>query len=111
MITDPQNEAVQPLRLTRLQSHRRDEISLWNWYSAAFPNVAEWRSWLREVAGHLLRRPAPAKVRVVKSNLLDAAEPAERVWFENPEFGIGRGADNTIVLHEATITRNHARLR
>ncbi|MCX6627861.1 MAG: FHA domain-containing protein [Candidatus Solibacter sp.] len=111
MTTDPQIEAVQPFQLARLDGHRRDEISLWNWYSAVFPAVADWRIWLRDVAGHLLRQPGPSKVRVVKTNLLEAGQPAERVWLENPEFGIGRGPDNTVVLHEATITRNHARLR
>jgi type III secretion system YscQ/HrcQ family protein len=99
------------LQLTRLESHRRGEVPVWNWYSSAFPGVAEWRAWLREVAGELLRRPGPSKARVVKTNVIEAAQPAERVWFEGSAFGIGRGPDNAIVLPEATITRNHARLR
>lgn len=90
---------------------RSSEIPLWNWYAAAFPTVADWTVWLADVAGQMVRQPGPTTARVVKTNLVEPALPAERICFDGPALGIGRAPENEVVLAESTITRHHARLR
>lgn len=94
-----------------LQSYRREDLPLWNWYSLAFPNAGEWRAWLNDVAGQLLRQPGPSRARVVKTNVVESGQAPERISFDGLSLGIGRAADNAVVLPESTITRQHARLR
>src|SRR3954467_406383 len=108
---DSPAQDVAPLRLARVQQWRREEISLWNWYAASFPNAGDWRTWLRDVAAEALRRPGRARARLVKTNLIDSAAPPERLVFEGETLSIGRDPSNEIVLSESTITRHHARLR
>jgi pSer/pThr/pTyr-binding forkhead associated (FHA) protein len=94
--------------MASLEAHSTE---LWNWWAAAVPGVSDWAAWLNDVAGQLLRQAGPVRVRVAKTNLVEPGLPAERIAFDGPSLGIGRAAENGIVLAESTVTRQHARLR
>lgn len=106
-----QESQIAAFRLSRLAQWQRHEIPLWNWYCAAFPRAAEWKTWLGDVAAQLLRRPGQARASLVKTSLVEPAAQAERFAFARELLTIGRDPTNEIVLPEATITRQHARLR
>jgi type III secretion system YscQ/HrcQ family protein len=96
--------------IDQLASFRREELPLWNWYAAAFPGAGEWRTWLVEVAAQMLRLRGTTTVRVIKTNLVEPGQAAERIRFDGPVLTIGRSPENSVVLAESTITRQHARL-
>jgi len=100
-----------PLDLSRLDSVEPSEIPLWNWFCACFPGCEDWTQWAADSVAQLLRQPGEATIRVVRTNLTNPSQPAERIAIEDAVTSIGRDPSNVIVLPEATITRQHASLR
>src|ERR1700730_13642213 len=100
-----------PYRFENLPSLTHNEVILWNWYTRIGPSGMEWRSWLAEIFGHLLERPAGQELQLVQSHLVDA-EFGEKVlgFGSKPELFIGRAADNDVVLPAKSIANRHARV-
>jgi len=95
---------------TRLASYSRAELPLRNWFAAAFPAAPQWERWLADVAAALLQRPGRLRVRLERSNLIDAKAKPDDVRFEEEVLTFGRDESNKVVLPEPAITRHHARL-
>src|SRR3977135_3419244 len=99
-----------PYRFENLPSLARQEIILWNWYSRIGPSGVEWKSWLADIFGHLLERPAGQQLQLLQTHLVDA-EFGEKVlsFGSKQELFIGRAPDNVIVLPAKAIANRHAR--
>lgn len=100
-----------PYRFENLPSLTHKEVILWNWYSRVGPSRMEWRSWVAEIFGHLLERPADQQLQLIQTHLVDAGF-SERVlsFGSKQELFIGRAADNDVVLPAKAIANRHARL-
>ena len=98
-------------RFEDLPSLTHEEVLLWNWYCRAGPSRMEWASWLAEIFGHLLERPAGQQLQLVQTHLVDAHLGEKVLSFgSKQELSIGRGADNDVVLSAQSIASQHARL-
>lgn len=87
-----------------------EDIPLWNWYCAAFPDSEDWQGWLSAVFGEMVHRPAGWKVQLTRTNLTDTAAAPVRMVMEGAEIVIGRSEENDVVLPEHTITKRHTRI-
>jgi type III secretion system YscQ/HrcQ family protein len=98
-------------RFDDLARFTREQVVLWNWYTRMGPDGVQWRTWLSEILGHLIERPATQQLQLVQTHLVDA-ECAEKSFSFGckQEVFLGRGADNDVVLPAKAIANRHVRL-
>ncbi len=98
-------------RFENLPTLTRQQVLLWNWYARIGPDETEWMSWVGEVFGHLLERPAGQQLQLVQSHLVDA-HAAEKVlsFGSKQELFLGRNPDNDVVIAASAIANKHARI-
>ena len=100
-----------PYRFDHLTQFTRKQVVLWNWYSSVSPDGVEWRSWLLEILGHLVERPATQQLTLVQTHLVDAEFGEKLITFGcKQELFLGRGPDNDVILPAKAIATRHVRL-
>jgi len=98
-------------RFEDLPAFTHNEVLLWNWYCRAVPGRGEWLSWLAEIFGHLVERPAGQQLQLVQTHLVDTSVEEKVLAFgSKQELSIGRDDDNDVVLSAQAIASRHARL-
>ena len=98
-------------RFEQLPTLTHEEVLLWNWYCRVGPSRMEWTSWLSEIIGHLLERPAGQQLQLVQTHLVDAQFGEKVLSFGSRlQLSIGRDNDNDVVLSAQAIASKHARL-
>ena len=98
-------------RFEDLPSLTHEEVLLWNWYCRVGPSRVEWTSWLAEIFGHLLERPAAQQLQLVQTHMVDIQLGEKVLSFgSKQELSIGRDNDNDVVLSAQSIASQHARL-
>jgi len=100
-----------PYRFDNLPALTHNEVQLWNWYSRFGPSRIEWTSWVAEIFGHLLERPAGDQLQLVQTHLVDS-QCSEKIlnFGSKQELFIGRGPDNDVVLSADAISNRHTRV-
>ena len=98
-------------RFENLPALTRAQVLLWNWYTRVGPEEADWMSWVGEIFGHLLERPAGQQLQLVQSHLVDTHAAEKALSFgSKQELFLGRNSDNDVVLPASAIANKHARL-
>ena len=98
-------------RFENLPCLTRQEVPLWNWYISCGPDKRDWQSWLSDVFGHLVERPAGQQLQLVQSHLVESEFGDKVLSFgSKQELFIGRGAENDVVLPAKAIASRHAHL-
>ena len=96
-------------RFENLPTLTRQQVLLWNWYARIGPDETEWMSWVGEIFGHLLERPAGQQLQLVQSHLVDAHAAEKTLSFgSKQELFLGRNPDNDVVLPASAIANKHA---
>jgi flagellar motor switch/type III secretory pathway protein FliN len=71
----------------------------------------EWKSWVSEIFGHLLERPAGQQLQLVQTHLVDTHVGEKVLAFgSKQELFIGRGPDNDVVLSATAIANRNTRV-
>ena len=100
-----------PYRYENLSSFTRQEVLLWNWYARAVSAGGEWKSWVRDILGHLIERPAGKQFHLVETHLADPQFGEKiRRFGSKQELFIGRDPANDIVLSATAIASRNTRL-
>ncbi len=98
-------------RFENLSSLTHAQVLLWNWYMRVGPTGTEWASWVADIFGHLLERPAGQKLQLAQTHLVDANAGEKVLSFgSKQELFLGRSPDNDIVLPASAIANRHARV-
>lgn len=98
-------------RFEDLASFSRKEVALWNWYSRVGPSPTEWKTWVSEIFGHLLERPAEVQLQLVQTHQVDPQFGEKVLSFgAKQELFIGRAPENDVVLSADAIAKKHTRL-
>jgi flagellar motor switch/type III secretory pathway protein FliN len=94
-----------------LPAFSREEVTVWNWYSRIAPRGAQWKSWLADIFGHLVQKPAGYQFELLQTHLVDAAFGEKVLNFgSKQELFIGHSPENDVVLPGKAIADRHARL-
>lgn len=100
-----------PYLFKGLPGFSREEVVVWNWYSRIAPGGAQWKSWLADIFGHLVQRPAGYQFELIETHLVDAGFGEKVLAFgSKQELFIGHSPENEVVLPGKAIADRHARL-
>jgi type III secretion system YscQ/HrcQ family protein len=98
-------------RFENLPALTHEQVLLWNWYIRMGPTGIEWMSWVAEIFGRLLERPAGQQLQLVQTHLVDAHAGEKVLSFgSKQELFLGRSNDNDVVLPASAIANRHARV-
>jgi flagellar motor switch/type III secretory pathway protein FliN len=98
-------------RFENLPELTRAQVVLWNWYTRVGPTGTEWMSWVSEIFGRLLEKPAGQQLQLVQTHLVDTHAGEKVLNFgSKQELSLGRNSENDVVLPASAIANKHARI-
>ncbi len=93
-----------------LAEFRADEVALWNWCMSTGTPAGGWAQRIRETVAGLMERPAGQTMRLTAKHWLEATREPLVAPFGEEGIVIGREPGCGIVVPEAVVQKEHARV-
>lgn len=102
--------SIRPAQFEGLAEFRADEVAIWNWCLAAGVPAGGWARRVRDTIAGLLERPAGRSMRLTAKHWLEASREPLVATFGEDGIVIGREAGCGLVVPEAVVQKEHARV-
>src|SRR5215472_4510564 len=104
------SRVLSPFEFQGLESYTRFEVALWNWRQQFLGGVSDWKTWIQDAWGDLLKEPAGWEIGLAHAHSLETEKESRQYSFKQREIFIGREASNDVVLDTVAAGKRHARI-